>query len=65
MFNVAGLAKYKPYYEVYWLKGSQENSAEFGEDELEDAEELYKFKKSNGNWDYVELRMVLECSVKE
>lgn len=65
MFNVADLAKYEPYYEVYWRKGFQESSAGFGADELEDAEKLYNFKKKDERWDFVELRMVLECSVKE
>lgn len=64
MFNVADLAKYSPYYEVYWRKGIQEGSAGFGIEELCDAEKLYNFKKSEGNWDYVELRMILDCDVK-
>lgn len=62
MFNVADLAKYNPYYEVYWRKGSQEGSVGFGIEELCDAEELYSFKRDECNWDIVELRMILDYS---
>lgn len=64
MFNLDDLAKYSPYYEVYWRKGFQEGSAEFGIEELQDAEKLYSLKMSENNWDYVELRMVLDSNVE-
>ena len=50
MFNVADLAKYSPYYEVYWRKGFQESSDVFAVDDLEDAEKLYDFKKKDDRW---------------
>lgn len=64
MFNVADLAKYDSFYEVYMRKGSQENSVGFGVEELDEAKKLYKFKKENGYWDYVELKIVLDFHVK-